>query len=336
MKIQFNLQAFFVLTRTTFFFTSKPDSATPWQRFIPILSNRKPNLLPLILTCFLFSACGEKKAPEPTTTPTNDTETSIIIGEKVGLITPANCTQEAVLAAYGQNAKVDTIYIIDGMYDEGVVLFPDNPRRRVEIYWDKLNNPKLPAYIRIEGDSTGRSDWKTSDGITIGTPLADLQKLNGKAFDISGFGWDYGGFVTDWKGGKFNSALMIRLDPSAHEASAKVSGEGIYPSDHPDMVAAKPVVSRMEFRFLANEKLPDCIAALVAADKVDGKMNVFKMNINGADHYWLQSGAAAYDGIEYIYDGYCKEVCTTGGMRKPPACMAIYEGKQWELVWEEP
>jgi hypothetical protein len=235
------------------------------------------------------------------------------------------------------NAKVDTIYIIDGMYDEGVVLYADQPRRRVEIFWDKQNyNPNRPAYIRIEGDSTGQSDWKTSNGITIGTPLADLQKLNGKAFDISGFGWDYGGFVTDWKGGQLNSAVMIRLEPSAPDASAKVSGEGVYSSDNPDMVAAKPVVSSMEFRFLANEKLPDCIAALVAADKVEGKMNVFKMTVNGADHYWLQSGAAAYDGIEYIYDGNCKELCTTGGMRTPPACMAIYEGKQWELMWEEP
>jgi hypothetical protein len=239
------------------------------------------------------------------------------------------------LSAYGNDAKVDSLYIIDGMYGEGVVLFPDNPRRRVEIYWEKEFDTKRPAYIRIDGDSTGVSDWKTSNGITIGTPLADLVKLNGKAFDISGFGWDYGGFVTDWKGGNFNSSMMIRMEPAGNEASAKVSGEGVFASDNADMVAANPKVSRMEFRFLANEKLPDCITALVAADKEQGKMNVLKMNVNGTDHYWLQSGAAAYDGIELIYDANCKEVCKTGGMRKPLDCMKVYEGKQWELVWEE-
>ncbi len=289
----------------------------------------------LLFAALFFAACGEKPAPTSEAPAATEPDLSIVIGEKVGLITSANCSQEAILSAYGNDAKVDSLYIIDGMYGEGVVLFPDNPRRRVEIYWEKEFDTKRPAYIRIDGDSTGVSDWKTSNGITIGTPLADLVKLNGKAFDISGFGWDYGGFVTDWKGGNFNSSMMIRMEPAGNEASAKVSGEGVFASDNADMVAANPKVSRMEFRFLANEKLPDCITALVAADKEQGKMNVLKMNVNGTDHYWLQSGAAAYDGIELIYDANCKEVCKTGGMRKPLDCMKVYEGKQWELVWEE-
>ena len=62
---------------------------------------------------------------------------------------------------------------------------------------------------------------------------------------------------------------------------------------------------------------------------------VYKMPVNGIDHYWLQSGAAAYDGIEFIYDANCKEVCKTGGMRKPLDCMKAYEAGKWELVWEE-
>ncbi|MCC6726122.1 MAG: hypothetical protein IT258_16565, partial [Saprospiraceae bacterium] len=279
--------------------------------------------------------CGEKPAPAPETPTSTEPDLSIVIGEKLGLITPTNCTREAVLAAYGNDAKVDSLYIIDGMYGEGVVLFPDNQRRRVEIYWDETLDPKRPAYMRIEGDSTGVSDWKTSNGITVGTTLADLERLNGKPFDISGFGWDYGGFVTDWKGGSFNASTMIRLEPAGHFAPANVSGEGTFSSDNADMVAAKPVVSRMEFRFLADEKLPDCIAALVAADKEQSKMSVLKTNVNGTDHYWLQSGAAAYDGIELIYDANCKEVCKSGGMRQPMPCMKVYEGKQWELVWEE-
>jgi hypothetical protein len=300
-----------------------------------IFESMKKSTILLLFAALLFAACGEKPAPTTEAPAATEPDLSIFIGERVGLITPANCTREGVLAAYGNDAKVDSLYIIDGMYGEGVVLFPDHPRRRVEIYWEKEFDPKRPAYIRIEGDSTGVSDWKTSNGITIGTPLADLVKLNGKAFDISGFGWDYGGFVTDWKGGNFNSSMMIRLEPAGNEASAKVAGEGSFASDNPDMVAANPKVSRMEFRFLANEKLPDCITALVAADKVDGKMNVLKTNVNGTDHYWLQSGAAAYDGIELIYDANCKEVCKTGGMRKPMDCMKVYEGKPWELVWEE-
>jgi hypothetical protein len=295
----------------------------------------KKTTIHLLFFVLFFAACGEKPAPTPETPTVSEPDLSIVIGEKVGLITPSNCTQDGVLAAYGKDAKVDSIYLIDGMYGEGVVLFPDNPKRRVEIYWEKEFDLKRPAYIRIDGDSTGVSDWKTADGLTIGTPITEVQKLNGKAFDLSGFGWDYGGFVTDWKGGKFNTSLGLRFEAKNAEASGKVSGEGVFSSDSPDMVAASPVVSRMEFRFLANEKLPDCIMALVAADKVEGKMNVHKMSVNGIDHYWLQSGAAAYDGIELIYDANCKEVCKTGGMRKPLDCMKAYEAGKWELVWEK-
>ncbi len=266
---------------------------------------------------------------------TAEPDLSIVIGEKVGLITPANCTREGILAAYGKDAKVDSVYLFEGIFGEGVVIFPDNPRRTVSVYWDNELDAKRPAFIRIEGDSTGISDWKTSEGITIGTTAAEMQKLNGKAFDIAGFGWDYGGFVTDWKGGKFNSSLGLRFDPKAESTSGKVVGEGGFSSDNPDMVAANPVVVRMEFSFLADEKLPDCIKALVDADKVEGRMMVRKMNISGVDHYWLQSGAAAYDGIELIYDANCKEVCKTGGMRKPLDCMKVYEAGKWELVWEE-
>lgn len=295
----------------------------------------KKSIAFLFLAVFGLAACGDKPAPTPETPAITEPDLSIVIGEKVGLITPANCTREAVLAAYGNDAKVDSIYIIDGMFGEGVVLFPDNPRRRVELYWEPEFNTKRPAYIRIDGDSTGVSDWKTTEGITIGTPMSEVQKLNGKAFDISGFGWDYGGFVTDWRGGKYNQSLGIRFEPKDGDKSEKVSGEGGFTSDNPDMVAANPVVVRMEFRFLADEKLPDCITELVKANKDEGRMNVLKMNVNGTDHYWLQSGAAAYDGIEYIYDTNCKEVCKTGGMRKPLDCMKVYEAGQWELVWEE-
>ncbi len=295
----------------------------------------KKSIVSFLFLALLFAACGEKKAPNSETPSGTEPDLGIVIGEKVGLITPANCTREGVLAAYGTDAKVDSIYIIDGMFGEGVVIFPDNPRRRLEVYWDAEFDPKRPAYIRIDGDSSGVSDWKTADGIAIGTPMTEVQKLNGKAFDVSGFGWDFGGFATDWKGGKFNSSLLLRFEPKAADGAPKVSGEGVFASDNPDMVAAKPVVSRLEFRFLADEKLPDCVTALVKADKVDGKMSVFKMAVKGVDHYWLQSGAAAYDGIEFIYDANCKEVCKTGGMRMPMDCMKAYEAGKWELVWEE-
>ncbi len=265
----------------------------------------------------ILAACGEKPAPTTETPTESEPDMLIIPGEKVGLMSPTVYTREAVLAAYGKDAKVDSVYLGEGMFGEGVVIYPDNPRRKVEIFWDPEWDPKRPTFIRIYGDSTG-SDWKTAYGLTIGTPMAQVQQQNGKPFSVSGFGWDYGGFVTDWNGGKFNSTLGLRFEVLGNNGvSDKLVGEGVHSSDEPEMVAANPVVIRMEFRFPANEKLPDCVTELVKADKESGKMIVQKMNVNGVDHYWLQSGAAAYDGVEMIYDANCKEVCKTGGFRKP-------------------
>jgi hypothetical protein len=297
----------------------------------------KKSLFLLLLAALFFAACGEKPAPPPETAPVATIDYTIVPGQKIGLINLQNATQEGILAAYGKDAKVDSVYLGEGMFGQGVVIFPNDPRNKVEVYWDKDWDPSRPSTIRIYGDSTG-TDWKTEQGITIGTSMAEVEKINGKPFSVSGFGWDYGGFVMDWNGGKLDASIGLRFEPSAN-ASEKIVGEGGHRTDEPEMVAADPKVSMMDFRFLANDKLPDCITKLVEADKESGKMNVFKMNVNGTDHYWLSSGAAAYDGVEMIYelgaDGTCKEVCKTGGMRQPLACMKAYEQGKWQLVWEE-
>lgn len=293
----------------------------------------------LLLKLSFFSVllafgCGDKPAPVQEQPAVNAQDFIVIPGEKFGLLTPNSCSRSAVLAAYGKDAKPDSVYLYEGIFGEGVVLFPNNSRNRVEIYWEDTTSQR-PTSIRVYGDSTG-TDWKTADGITIGTTMADVEKLNGKPFDFSGTGWDYGGFVSDWKGGKFDNSLMLRFESTEVEGDAgNVSGEGIFSSDNPAAKAAKPKVILMEFRFFANEKLPACIEQKVKEDTTEGKMVVQKMTVGGTDHYWLNSGAAAYDGVEYIFDANCKEVCQTGGFRMPKDCMKAYEGGKWEVVWEE-
>ena len=52
--------------------------------------------------------------------------------------------------------------------------------------------------MRIAGDG---NIWSLGP-IHAGTPVAEVNAANGKAFKISGFDWDYGGLVQDWDGGK--------------------------------------------------------------------------------------------------------------------------------------
>jgi hypothetical protein len=289
--------------------------------------------------CILLS-CKEKPAPsQPETPPAKTFDCTIVPGVRVGLITKDAGTREAVLAAYGDSARVDSIHLIESMMAEGVVLFPDNPRRTAYVYWDQENNPKTPAFIRIiSGDTpSAGADWKTDSGFGIGTPITELEKLNGKPFDIYGFGWDYGGAVTDWKGGNLaGKGIHLYFTIGESDNFDKISGEKVLSSNDPELLKAMPRVATLEFHIPVKGELPGCLsekAKTVAA--ADGVLRVLKMNTGGQDHFWFNDGAAAYDGIEFIYDANCKEVCKTGGFRKPLDCMKVYENQKWEVIWEE-
>lgn len=120
-------------------------------------------------------------------------------------------TEHALVKAFGRaNVVRGMIYLAEGAEERGTIVFPKDDKRRLEIIWKKN---KRPEWIRIpEG-----SGWTTFGGIRIGTKLAEVEKLNGRAFQLSGFDWDYGGFVTDSRGGKLDTIggpcrLQLRFD----------------------------------------------------------------------------------------------------------------------------
>ena len=294
------------------------------------------SFLLVALVATLLTACNNKPSPSPSEEPEQSDERldfSIVPGERVGLITAENCSPAGVLAAYGDFAKKDSVYLSEGMFEEGVVLFPDDARRRATIYWEKERSSKYPAFVRITGDSTG-TDWKTVNGITVGTPLTEVEKKNGKPFKLLGFGWDYGGYVSDWENGQLNQSVGLRFEPSANAGADNIYGDHVLSSDNPNVIAAAPTVWAMEFHFRAEEEIPACL--LEKAQTYDGpnRVQVRKMTVGGTEHFWFNDGAAAYDGIEFIYDKNCKEVCKLGGMRKALPCMDAYQNGTWELVWE--
>ena len=62
--------------------------------------------------------------------------------------------------------------------------------------YDSLNLHKL-QYIRLSGKNT---DWKTKEGITIGTEIEELESFNKKPFIFFGLEWDYSGSI-NWNEG---------------------------------------------------------------------------------------------------------------------------------------
>ena len=98
---------------------------------------------------------------------------------------------------YGPDAvNAVRIEVGEGETAPGAVLYPGDSLRRVEIIWRDSVSRRNPARIILRGS---RSRWQVPRGISLGTSLQDLERLNGRPFTLAGFGWDYAGVITDRK-----------------------------------------------------------------------------------------------------------------------------------------
>lgn len=115
-----------------------------------------------------------------------------------GIWTPG-LTEQTLRKTFGAaNVVRGDIYGAEGVETPGTIVFPNDPARRIEIVWRNERQRRRPEWIRLPAESR----WKTFAGIRNGMSLAEIEKLNGRAFQLSGFDWDYGGLVTDWRGGQ--------------------------------------------------------------------------------------------------------------------------------------
>jgi hypothetical protein len=128
------------------------------------------------------------------------------------------------------------------------VLFPNDPKRRLEVLWQNEASRTETHLIVING----RSTWTAPKGLRLGLPLAALEKLNGKPFRMSGFDQPNGGSAIDWDGGALDRLpggcrLGIRLAPDAKATDAarnEVMGTEFLSND-PKMRAVRPIVAEI-------------------------------------------------------------------------------------------
>ncbi len=77
-----------------------------------------------------------------------------------------------------------------------MVLWPADPMRRLEVFFAE-DGAETVTFVRL-GE---KSRWRVAD-LGLGDSLARVQALNGRPFTFWGFSWDYGGYVSDWAGGR--------------------------------------------------------------------------------------------------------------------------------------
>ncbi|MTB50857.1 hypothetical protein [Lewinella sp. W8] len=180
--------------------------------------------LSLLLLCsvIFLSGCGndapDTATPEdsaPAVTPETETEPFVAYqndrtftpGKRIGMIT-ATSTPQTIAADYGEeNFVSDSIHLGEGYFIPGYRLFPDQAGELSVIFPGGEINLKD---LQITIDAPDTTWYGRGTGIRIGTTLAELNELNGNPFELMGFDWDYGGVVTDWRGGNLED-YRIRL-----------------------------------------------------------------------------------------------------------------------------
>lgn len=139
------------------------------------------------------------------------------------------------------NVRIDERLLDDeGEPFRGVVLFADDPGRRAQVHFSDPAQLRGLYYVSVR---EAGSRWRLDNGLRVGMSLAELVRLNGGPIRFSGFGWDYGGTVTAWNGGRLEhrdgdpvvrgARLGEKPGLGAATAQAIPSDDAEYASDDP-------------------------------------------------------------------------------------------------------
>ena len=209
----------------------------------------------LLGACFsTLAACSQHKDTAPTSAAKSERWVTSSSAAPAPVVNSFDCngpvgpsdSAKALLAKYGADAALGDIAGAEGMTTKGLILYGKDPTRRLEItYWDD-------AMEHVSSVAAGEAakGWTGPRGLHIGSSVADAEAANGKPFSIAGFGWDYGGYATDLKGGKLSGlpggcSLQLRFD-SGDVVPDGISGDGVtVASNDPRVKKYAPTVSEI-------------------------------------------------------------------------------------------
>jgi hypothetical protein len=161
-----------------------------------------------------------------------------------------------------ENVQERNLDINEGPEAATVVLGND-ASAALAITWDKEHVSTIHICY---GTEVGPCRWRTAGGIRIGLPIRELEKLNEKSFQLTGFGGEPQGTVTSWRKGQLEEDpaacghLVVRLSPAAELAGRSLSkqeqssykalqGEKPYSSNFLPLLDLNPFVSSLEMQF---------------------------------------------------------------------------------------
>lgn len=165
-----------------------------------------------------------------------------------------DASHDGLEKAFGaENVTFETLDGTEGEEVATTVVFSNDPEKRLEVVWWDVDKRKgISNVTLVEGAS-----WVFGNGLALGQSLAEIEKANGRPFDMNGFDWDYGGAVVDWKGGTLGvqpggctlGVFFMADDATPAEARDAVSGDQLFSSGDPKIKAVKPTVTVIYFGY---------------------------------------------------------------------------------------
>lgn len=119
------------------------------------------------------------------------------------------------------NVRVEPFPQPEGEVSPGLLLFPDDPARRLRVMLDGEDADARVKLLELEDAGTR---WQLEHGLRPGLTLAQLVAANTAPLSFYGFAWDYGGSVHDWHGGRlanpvgaasYHHVELAPVDPAA-------------------------------------------------------------------------------------------------------------------------
>ena len=137
----------------------------------------------------------------------------------------------------------------DGGKIKASILFPNEPKRRLEVVWNNDASRSDMSVIAING----KSQWIAPKGLKLGLTLPALEKANGRPFKVGGFGADGSASVLGWEGGALSALpggckVGIRLvadSKASPDARGAVTGDKEFLSNNATVLALKPAVGEI-------------------------------------------------------------------------------------------
>jgi len=185
----------------------------------------------------------------------------IVPGQRVGPITAAT-TRAGLDTLLGKENVHDGTFEGGDVPEAATMVWGGDSSTALAITWDQERPLAVHACV---GTQTGPCRWRTASGIRVGLPIRELEKLNGKAFQVVGIGQEQGKVVS-WRHGALEEDpalcghLLVRLTPIAEvegramskdEASSIKSLQGDKPvnSNSVALLNLNPIVTGIALEF---------------------------------------------------------------------------------------